>query len=186
MSRTTIKAVYPGDRVESLEELSNSWGSAPPVWEALSNRYLGTTVSYDGGNGGWMQRLDELWLLWKRWDIPQEYRLVLMLTFDRAYVAKRHYARMFMAIDRFLTDFPPKSGTVNHWRRIMHVLHVQDGMDGVPGIGLYCTSVSEDPFQGAWNEEREDYDPLDWDTVFEICDLLDDGDLAQRRTHPPE
>lgn len=174
MSHTTMKAIYPGDRIEDLEELSNSYGSAPPVWQALSNKYLGTRESYSYPEKGWMQRLDELWPLWKRLDIPKEYRLVLMLTFDRAYVAKKDYARMFTAIDRFLTDFPPEPGTVNHWRKIMGILHVQAGEDGVPGLGLHCTSVSEDPFQGQWNEEKEEYDPPDWNEIYDLGKEIDD------------
>ena len=173
MSYTTIKAIYPNDRTENLMELGNSHGSAPPVWEALSNKYLGTTASYVYPNMGYMQRLDELWPLWKRLDIPEEYRLVLMLTFDRAYVAKKYYPRMFMAIDKFLTDFPPRLGTVNHWRKIMGVLHVQDGSEGVPGIGLHCTSVSDDPFLGPWNEEKDERDPPDWNEIYEICQEID-------------
>jgi hypothetical protein len=55
----------------------------------------------------------------------------------------------------------------------MHVLHVQAGLEGVPGIGLYCTSVSEDPFQGKWNEEKEEYDPPDWDEVYDLCEEID-------------
>lgn len=170
MSYTTIKAIYPGDRTENLEELSNSHGSAPPVWEAMASQYLGISKAYDYPNKGWMQLGDELWSLWKRTDISVEHRLVFMLTFDRAYVAKKDYPRMARAIRKFLKDFPPHPGHANHWSEIAELL---EGNPDIPGIGLYCTSVSEDPFTGPWNEEKEEYDPPNWDEVYDICETLD-------------
>jgi|GEM_PF-921461 len=170
MSYTTIKAIYPNDRTEDLTEMRNSHGSAPPVWEAMAGRYLGVTEAYSYPQKGWMQLGDELWNLWKRTDIPEAHRLVFMLTFDRAYVARKDYARMAAAIHTFLHDFPPKPGCVNHWEVIAHLL---ESNPDIPGIGLYCTSVSEDPFAGVWNEEKEDYDPPDWSQIYDLCEQID-------------
>ncbi len=41
MSYTTVKAIWPGEKHEDLEELRNSHGSAPVIWGALSEKYLG-------------------------------------------------------------------------------------------------------------------------------------------------
>lgn len=171
MSYTTVKGIYPGDKTTDLEELRNSHGSAPPVWEAMAGRYLGVTKSYDYPKSGWMQLGNELWNLWERRDIPIEHRMVFMLTFDRAYVAKKDYSRMAEAIRKFLVDFPPNPAATNHWQRLYN-LFVSD--PDIPGIGLYCTSVGDDPFNGAWNEEKEDYDPPDWDEVYDLCERLDE------------
>ena len=175
MSRTTIIGIWHGEKIESLEELANSWGSAPPVWEAMAERYLNCRDSYNVPGTGWMQLGDKLWDLAKRKDIPMEHRAVFMLTFDRAYVAKKNYPRMVEAIDQFLKDFPPKAGTVNHWRRIIGVLHIHDGRDSsnAPGIGLYCSSVSENPFVGPWNEEKKENDEPDWKNIYEIFEVLE-------------
>ena len=170
MSRTTIKAIYPNEKCEDLEELANSWGSAPPVWEAMAAKYLGVTEAYAYPNKGWMQIGDQLWDLWKRTDIPEEHRMVFMFTFDRAYVARKNYARMAAAIRKFLADFPPKPGHSNHWGRIAELL---ESNPDIPGIGLYCTSVSEDPFLGKWNEEKEEYDPFDWSETYDVCEQID-------------
>lgn len=170
MSHTTIKAIYPGIKTVDLEELGNSYGSAPPIWEAMASRYLGVTKAYDHPRKGWMQLGDELWDLWKRKDIAKSHRLVFMLTFDRAYVARVDYQRMAEAIRNFLKEFPPASGTTNHWDRIATLLETDPD---IPGIGLYCTSVSEDPFLGSWNEEKEDYDPPNWDEIYDLCEQID-------------
>jgi hypothetical protein len=170
VSYTTIKAIYPGKKTKDLQELRNSYGSAPPVWEAMASRYLGVTKAYDHPSLGWMQLGNELWDLWKRQDIPVEHRMVFMLTFDRAYVARRDYARMANAIRKFLSDFPPKVGAANHWD---HIAFLLESNPKIPGIGLYCTSVSEDPFQGKWNEKKEDYDPPDWSDIYDLCEQID-------------
>lgn len=171
MSRTTVKGIYPGEKTTNVMELRNSHGSAPPVWEAMAERYLNVTKSYDHPNPGWMQLNDTLWDLWKRHNIPVEHRMVFMLTFDRAYVAKKDYARMAEAIRKFLVDFPPKEGCVNHWQALYN-LFVSD--PDIPGVGLYCTSVSDDPFNGEWNKEKEDYDPPDWSEIYDLCEQLDE------------
>jgi hypothetical protein len=179
MSYTTIKAIYPGDRTESLEELGNSHGSAPPIWEAMARKYIGVSKAYDYPGVGWMQCLDKIWPLWKRTDIPEEHRLVLMFTYDRAYVAKKDYARMALAIRQFLKDFPPHPGHVNHWN---HIAELLESDPDIPAIGLYCTSISEDPFHGPWNEEKEEYDPPDWNEVYDLCGEIDGLGAAPAQT----
>ena len=182
MSYTTVKAIYFGEKTESLIELSNSYGSAPIIWEAMATKYLGITEAYSYPNKGWMQLDDELWNLWKRTDIPIEHRLVFMLTFDRAYVKKENFIRMALSIRKFLKDFPRKSHvdnedgrqiireTAHHWDRIAKLL---ESNPDVPGIGLHCTSVSDDPFLGPWNEEKEDYDQPDWSQIYDVCEVID-------------
>ena len=165
MSYTTVKAIWPGEKHEDLEELRNSHGSAPPIWNAMCKKYYGTndhTYMFDG-------TLDKLWPRWKDLSIPEHQRAVLMMTYDRAYVAKKDYARAAADIKKFFQDFPANSEYVNHWPKIQAIF---ESNPDIPGIGLYCTSVSEDPFQGEWNEEKEEYDQPDWSKVFSVYDEL--------------
>lgn len=175
VSYTTVKAIYPGEKCEDLFELRNSWGSAPVVWEAMAARYLGVTKSYGYPDLGWMQLQGKLWDLWKRTDIPVEHRMVFMLTFDRAFVAQKDYARMVAAIRRFLADFPPKPGAVNHWSQIALILENKTTADmtKIPGVGLHCTSVSRDTFLGPWNEAKEEHDQPDWTEIYDLCEQID-------------
>jgi hypothetical protein len=170
MSQTDVIAVYPGDRVDVLDEYGNSWGSAPIIWELMAARYLSVTRSYDHPNKGYMQLGDTLWNLWKDPRVKTEHKAVFMLTFDRAYVAKKDYPRMADAIKVFLEDFSIPSDNVNHWPALRELFLSNPD---VPGIGLHCTSVSVNPFCGKWNEEKEDYDPPDWDDIYELFGEID-------------
>jgi len=160
MSYTTVKAIWPGVKHEALEELRNSHGSAPVIWGALCERYL-------GGRNQWLFSCDALWPLYKREDVPACMRAVLMMTFDRAYVEKKDYAKAADDIREFLRMAPPPGQNVNHWPRIADLF---ESDPAIPAIGLHCTSVSEDPFQGQWNEEREDYDQPDWSRCWSVYD----------------
>ena len=164
MSYTTIKAIWPGEKTEDLQELQNSHGSAPLVWDAMCQKYLGTSEF------GYDSQIDNLWPLWRDVAIPKHQRAVLMMTYDRAYVTKEHYARAASEIRAFLSDFPLIKERANHWPTIASLFASNPD---IPAIGLWCTSVSEDPFQGEWNEEKEEYDPPDWQQCYSLYEELD-------------
>lgn len=167
MSRTTVKALWLGEKAENLQELRNSHGSAPIVWDEMSQRYLGTSPF------GYMHQIDKLWPLWKDLSISCHHRAVLTMTYDNAYVSKENYAQAAKDIRVFLNDFPRKEGHVNHWDTIAKIF---ESNPECPAIGFHWTSVTEDPFQGSWNEEKEEHDPLDWSVTWEMYSELDKVD----------
>jgi hypothetical protein len=172
MSRTIIKAIWPGERHRDYGALYNSWGSAPVIWQFMAARYLRIEKSYDYPSPGWMQSTERIWPLWKRIDIPEHQRAVLMMTFDRAYVLKKDYPRAGRHIRAFLQDLGQYEG-VNHWP---HIAELYESDPDVPAIGFWCTSVSEDPFLGNYNEETNDFDPPDWSRCYDL--YADIGALA--------
>ncbi|MDR3672519.1 MAG: hypothetical protein P4L36_16860 [Holophaga sp.] len=163
MSYTTVIRIWPGERIELGEELHNSWGSAPVIWNAMAMKYLGA------GDCAYFGCLDRLWPLWKHLGIPEHQRAVLMMTYDRAYVVKADYARAAKDIRASVADFSTE-GRVNHWLRLAEIF---ESDPDVPAIGLHCTSVSENPFEGPWDEEKEDYDPPDWSQCFSVYAEID-------------
>ena len=158
MSTTTVKAVWPGEKVEDLEELRNSHGSAQVVWNEMAKRYLGLK-DYE-----YSRYCDELWPIYKRADMPAHHRAVLMMTYDDAIVMKANYKQAASDIREFLADFPGRDGYVSHWPRIADLFESEPEC---PAIGFHMTSVSEDPFQGSYNEETEEYDAPDWDRYWD-------------------
>lgn len=160
MSYTTIKAIYLNDRVEDLEELKNSHGAAPVVWDAMSQQYL---------NKAYFLADDKLWPLWKAAYIPVHQRAVFMMTFDCAYVAKKDYKRAAVDIRKFLQDFPPIFGNVNHWP---HIAELFESCIDIPAIGFQMTSTAED----LWSSDSDENDnplPLDWTKYYSVYDDLD-------------
>jgi hypothetical protein len=165
MSSTTIHAVWPGEKVEDLEELSNSWGSSPLVWDAMAMRYLGMK-EYES-----ILRLDDLWPIYERPDMPAHHRSVLLMTYDRAMVLRENYKRAAADIRAWLVDFPVRDSRANHWPRIAEIF---DSAPDCLAIGFRMTSVCESLFWGEWNEEREDYDPPDWSQFWSVYKMADE------------
>lgn len=159
MSYTTVLAVYPGDRVEDMHELKNSWGSAPVVWDAMVKAH--TNADYWSGSV-----LDAMFQESPSW--PEHHTVMMYMTADRAYVLREHFHEAAAHIRAFLSEFPSDSKRVNHWPEIADIF---DSNPDVPAIGFYMTSVSENPFYGPWNEAIEDRDQFDWTTAFSVYDV---------------
>lgn len=159
MSRTTIKALWPGEKQEDLIELRNSHGGAPVVWDEMSQRYLGLEPFQ------YSAHTERLWPLWEDLSIPRHHRAVLAMTYDNAYVSKASYSQASRDVRAFLVDFPAKPGEVNHWAAIAETY---ESNPECSAIGFHWTSVTGDPFQGRWNEEKDDYDQLDWGCKWDL------------------
>lgn len=164
MSYTTILCVTLGEGTEVLQELRNSWGSAPVIWDAMSQKYLSTKPF------AYSMTIEDLWPMWRSSNVPEYQRAVLAMTYDRAYITKEHYARASENIAAWLEAFPQKAGTANHWPAIRGIFGSDPECEA---IGFRMTSVTENLFDGPWNEEKEDYDPLDWSTAFDVYAELD-------------
>lgn len=169
MSYTTILAIYPGDHFEELEELRNAWHSAPLVWDVIWNAYGTKLHEYDSS----MMAGERLWALYKDPRLSDAERAVFAMTFDRAFVAKEHFQRAADDVAVFMAAH----NVGGHWVRLRDIYLSNPD---VPAIGLHCTSVAENPFQGAWNEDAEDYDPIDWSMTWSIYD-----EDEFKRTPPP-
>jgi hypothetical protein len=184
MSHTTILAVWPGKKYEVLFLLSNSWGSAPPVWEALAKDFLGL----DNFNFCDYKMMDNVFALWTRKDIPEYLRAVLLMTADRMYVTKENFRRAEKDIMSFMAHYPElpyvvENGMKIHGLRAYHwpSIALYFGQNPrYPALALHCTSVSPNPFANTWKEvEKENGEieevevPFDWSTAYNLYAELD-------------
>ena len=163
MTCTTIKAIFPGEKADDIAELKNAWGSAPYVWDAMCKRHL-------NGAQWWSGAIERLWPLWKDQSIPEHQRAVLALTYDNMYLLARDYSRAASDIRKFLGDFPDDGLKVCHWAAIADLL---ESAPDCPAIGFHMNSVSEDPWSGDWDDDVDDYGPIDWSKAWSIYDELD-------------
>ena len=165
MSSTEVLRLNPGsdspDSVETMETLRNSHGSAPVIWDQMCQMYLGTEPY------GWCneETTNKLWPLYKDKKIPEHRRALLMMTFDTIYVSKKDYPRAAKDIRKWLEEFPPAEGRVNHWARFAEIY---ESDPDCAAIGVYHTSVSENPFKGDWDEEADEEGPVDWEDASDL------------------
>ena len=171
MSYTSIYAVWPGERHEEIAELRNGNLSAPIIWGEMYAKYVDGSGEYP--KSAWMFHSDRLWPIWKRADIPKHQRAVLAMTYDHAYVARENYARAAADIRATITDLAIPEHM--HWEPIAKIF---ESNPDCPAIGFNWTSVNEDPFQGPYNEETEEYGQPDWEEKWEMYAALDGLDKA--------
>jgi hypothetical protein len=137
MSYSTIYSIKFSKQCEEIAELRNGHGSAPVIWDALGQKYLGLRP---------FAFTDErIWKLYEDKSIPAHHRAVLIMTFDHAYLKKANFKRAAQDIRKFLADFPRDPQYVNHWPKIAEILESSD-VEDVQNIGIQHTSVSENQF----------------------------------------
>lgn len=165
MSKTTVQHLWLGSKIEDGPEFRNSHGSAAILWHFLWQQYVThKTDSY------YLLDAQKIWDLWTDERVPECLRAMLGLTFDRAYVKRDDFRRMATDIKNGIAMIDPPLSHANHWPSIAEHLLSEPSCEA---IGLHCTSVSENPFEGRWNGEG--HDPLDWTTCFDLYEELDSG-----------
>lgn len=170
MSYTTLKAIWPGERVEDICDLRNGWGSSPVIWEVLGKRYCHFDESK---NESWLfpkPNAQKVWDLWMRPDLATYIRAVLLMTFDLAYVVKTDYGRAAHDIRQFLKTMPIGKNVVNHWPTLAELF---ESNPDYPAIGFHATSVAEDIWSIKYDETTGIAQPADWGKTFDVYASLD-------------
>jgi hypothetical protein len=137
MSHTTIWRVYK-TKARPAKEFSNSWRSAPPLWDFMAKKYLG----WDS----WFGRTSELQKLWDLCGderVPEHFRLTMQMTMDRVFVRCDRVIEVAKAMTQVGNELPIS----NHWRGIAAFLENEKPAPRQLGWGIGCTSVS-DPWGG--------------------------------------
>ena len=169
MSHSTLQAIWPGEKHENVREYRNSHGTAPIVWGEFCVKYL-KREQYWWLHNSTGPKGFELWNLWKDKAIPESHRAVLLFTLDHAYVSKPNYRRFAKDLRAFLDDTLISANCMNHWPEIAQFFEMDRDY---PAVGLWCTSVTSDPYTGPYNEKTFDYDPFDWSKAFDLYAELD-------------
>lgn len=168
MSCSTLQAIWPGEKHENIVEYRNSWGTAPIVWDAFCERHLKLEKHWWLLRGGTVP--NPLWDAWKQEDIPESHRAVLLFTLDHIYVLKKDYRRFAKDLRQFLDDTLISANHVNHWPLIAQRFEMEPDY---PAMSLWCTSVVDDPWNGPYNKEKDDYDPFDWSKAYDLYGEID-------------
>lgn len=136
MSSTTFLGVVPDRRPVELLEVRNGHGWSPSIWRRL--------LLHRGASEHWMSDDTELLRLWHEVEELEEWQQApLVLTFDTGVVPCTAFEWAAEMLEEFDRRLPAPATHVNHVPRAAELL--RSGLE-VPLLGVYGTSVSENPF----------------------------------------
>ena len=153
MSYTTMFLVTHDGELEEIAEYLNAWGSAARVWESLREQYLPEQATF-------LYDTQRIWDLWRREDLPDHVRLVLLSTFDCAVIEGERLAEMAAYLRAFVSDFP--TDRVDNLPKIAGDLErLAEEKRDLLGVCFHQTSVTDDIWL-SWNEEKEERETYDF------------------------
>lgn len=143
MSYTELKIIHADGTVHRHSQFSNSHGFAPLIWGPICERFLGDRYA---------------WRDWKPLErlaydkrMPQHWRAMLQLTFDRPIIEVAFYGQAVEDMRKFVRDTEQVNvGGVNHLPAIAETIQsiqAQNAVNRVShGVCFRGTSVGEDPW----------------------------------------
>jgi hypothetical protein len=144
-----------------LAEFRNGWGSAAIAWDHLAEKYIPEKPVYTLSG----DHMKKVWALAGDSRLAGHERVVLMMTFDRAYVETAYLGQAAEACERFGAE--TQDGLrVNHWAAIGAWLRKASTMKlgrHARGICLSCTSVSD-----MWGEPTNEQLVTAWPIYAEL------------------
>jgi len=168
VSSSTVYGLWPGQEKRiQLRVYKNAWGMAPVVWNALAQHYLKAEPH------GWSQHMDHLWDLADKTSLPRCDRAVLRMTFDTRYILATDVERaindiaLFLHAHKHLID----DKAANHWPTYAWDLAGQ-WQDAPKAFGVHHTSVSENPWEGPYDETLDKHLPFDWSIAASVYEGL--------------
>ena len=146
MSYSTVLGVVPNKRPVELAEFRNSHGWSPSIWRRL--------LVHHGYSEHWFSDDAGLVALWDSVEsLPEWQQAPLVLTFDTGVIPAQAFLWAADQLDEFDRRLPENPTYVNHVPAMAALLR---RLPEVPLIGVYGTSVSDNPFD-PWDDEADDH-----------------------------
>lgn len=168
MSYSTLYVLDKDGLMQPDIELANAWGSGAFVWTVLCDKYR-KQLSGDSflfrDWGELIHRRDELPLTWYEYN-------VLEWSLDWSIVRVQDFRLFIESLEAFSAEHHGDGRRVNHMpaiaRRLRELLEKQEGY----GVGIWNTSVSDDPWTVYENDEDgyRRYD-INKDEKHDFCEL---------------
>ena len=137
MSHTSVYALYK-TKVTCLEQLKNSHGSGPAIWDYISVKLRGRNFDMFNDDG--------FWPLWKDMRLSDNERAVLLSTYDCSYVEIDHLQQFSEACSELHNLIVETTRwTWNHFGDIARIAsELADHHDyRCKGLAIGCTSVCD-------------------------------------------
>ncbi len=174
MSRTALIKINDRRMCGEIEYI-NAWGGAARIWTALFNKYL---KDPNREYHSWITDYpnNRLWELSENKSLTVFERAVHIFTFDNAYVKKDNFNRFADDLRTFAETYP-YPGKVDHlpsWADEIEKLDCE-------AVGLYATSVSDNPFRKYDSDKDEIVDVL-IEECDEVYDAIENMDTEEKVT----
>jgi hypothetical protein len=141
VSSTTALGIVPNRRPIDLAEWRNGHGWSPSIWARLLKANYGFEGYIFGGPDGGDRLLDKLWNSIE--GLPEWQQAPLVLTFDTGVIPWQRFEWAADQMEEFERRLPATVGHANHVPAMIALLRSKPE---VPLLGVYGTSVSENPF----------------------------------------
>ena len=171
MSYTKL-IIFKDGKPDGGIEYRNAWGGSARIWDALFKAHVPKKHEYDS----WVSNPNDrrLWDLAIREDLPMFERAVHAFTFDQFYVRKEHFGRLASDLRSFVEAYPPGTCAdhLSAWAKWL------DQNPTIEAVGLYGTSVSENPWYRAktcphCGNSTDETEPIPLSEGTEVYDWLD-------------
>lgn len=160
MSHSTLYLVYK-TRVKTLAMSQNSYGTATPLWDYLTTKYLGR----ESGSWLWEDNIQWLWNAAEDERIPGCLRLAHAFTFDMALCTTENRERLAQACyqthEILKETLDQGVDSEYHWNGIGRAIDSAVIDQRCLGIGLTGASVN-DLWQQYPQNRREPWDMFSW------------------------
>lgn len=157
MSSTTLYVIERDGSISERTSYSNSHGSAPAVWSALSAKYIPNTVQvgerWHEGQRHWMlgdpPASDDLWKLANAGGMQDFERRTCWMTYDRACVRTNDlllYADALAEFDRVYGPIHERLGLAFHIGKMaddLRAVHADAEANGWRGVAWNQTSLAD-------------------------------------------
>lgn len=90
---------------------------------------------------------------------------MFLWTLDHLYVKKADYRRFAKDLRTFLDATTISANHVNHWPLIAQAFEMEPEY---PALALHCTTVNPDPWDGPYDEDKDEYGPYDWTKAYDL------------------
>lgn len=152
MSSTAL-IEFSENLADSYYEFRNAWGGAARIWGSLFEAYIEKKYEYDS----WLMAANDgrLWEVVHDERLSRAERVVYLMTCDNALVKNENFKEMAKALREFAVKHPVDVAVchLESWAKVFESSQAEV-------IGLYATSVVENPWFG-WNEEKDEPEPYD-------------------------
>ena len=150
-----------------LESYSGRYGGAITIWDFMARRFAGV-------DGHYFMDETTLFRLAYQKKIPEHFRRVMLLTYDKAVLLNSHVDQAVKDINLLLNEFAFPSDKLNHWVQIVEDLENYGKSKKYIGFGFNMIVDGDNFFEGEPYLKRhmEKRKKIEWkaDGYFSVYD----------------